>query len=123
MSYFSKKNSSSSSYNWRDHTSSIPDAQALLQKLLSAQGQLDINPLEVEAIAQSFELWAQSWIGAKVIIFIDNTTAFTSLSKQTLAGASNFPLRRSLLLAAKFDILIEAQWLPGSTNTLAAAPT
>ena len=80
-----------------------------------------INVHEVEAILLAFQLWSPTWHRHRVIVHTDSTTAFSGLQDSTLRGPANAPLRQTLLLAAKWDIVIEPQWVEGKRNGLADA--
>ena len=97
----------------------IPQGQAFIAKtqyfgrphIEQSQDKQSINVFEVEAILLAFELWAKSWIRQRVIIYTDSSTAESGLLKNTLIGQPNAPLRELLLLASKYDIVIEALWI------------
>ncbi len=80
-----------------------------------------INVHEVEAIFLAFQLWSPTWHRHRVIVHTDSTTAFSGLHHSTLQGPANAPLRQTLLLAAKWDIVIEPRWVEGKKNCLADA--
>ena len=70
-----------------------------------------INVFEAEAILLAFELWAESWARQRVIIYTNSSTTESGLLNNTLIGQPNAPLRELLLLASKYDIVIEARWV------------
>lgn len=80
-----------------------------------------INVHELEALLVVFDIWAKSEHQSKVIVFINNTTAFNGLTNLTLRGPGNKPLRKILLLAAQNGIVIEAHWIKSADNGLADA--
>ena len=80
-----------------------------------------INIHELEAVLLAFRLWAPRWTRTRLIIYTDNTVAFSGLAKQSLGGQANSPLREILLIASKYDILIEPRWIDSETNALADA--
>lgn len=80
-----------------------------------------INVHEIEAILLAFQLWAPRWSKQRLRVFTDSTTAFSGLREFTLKSPPNAPLREIWLLAAKWDIVIEAHWIEGRRNGLADA--
>lgn len=80
-----------------------------------------INVHGVEAILLAFQLWAPRWSKQRLRVFTDSTTAFSDLREFTLKGPPNAPLREIWLLAAEWDIVIEAHWIEGRRNGLADA--
>ena len=54
-------------------------------------------------------------------MYTDSSTAFEGLTRQTLRGEANKPLREILLLAAKYDIQITPRWITSQQNGLADA--
>lgn len=88
---------------------------------IESEEHFDINPLEVAAVLAAFRKWAHLWHYFRVIVVTDNTTTHTGLTKDTVRGAANAPLRKIMLIAAELDIEITSRWLAGSQNTLADA--
>ena len=82
---------------------------------------LDINEEEMGAIRQAFQIWGSHWASCEVRIYTDNTTAAIGLSSSSTHGRALPELRAILLLAARNDIIIRPQWIPGNTNSLADA--
>ncbi len=82
-----------------------------------------INVHKVEAIFLAFQIWAEKWSGQQLRVFTNSTTAHSRLREFTLKGPPNAPLREIWLLAAKWDIVIEAHWIEGKSNRLADALT
>ena len=76
---------------------------------------------EVEAILLAFQIWAPKWSKQRLRVFTNSTTAFSGLREFTLKCPPNAPLREIWLLAAKWDIVIEAHWIEGRKNRLANA--
>ncbi len=66
-----------------------------------------INVHEMETIRLAFQLWSRIWQRRRVIVHTDSMTAFSGLQDSTLRGPANAPLRQTLLLAAKWDIVFE----------------
>ena len=81
----------------------------------------DINPFEIAAIWLAFTTWGHAWRHKRVVIHTDSSTARDGLTKHTLRGVANVPLRKTLLLAASLDVDVEPHWLPGKNNELADA--
>ncbi len=54
-------------------------------------------------------------------VFTDSTNAHSRLSEFTLKGLPNAIVREIWLLAAKWNIVIEADWIEGKKNRLADA--
>ncbi len=80
-----------------------------------------INVHEVEAILLVFQIWAEKWSGQRLRVFTESITAHSGLRKFTLEGPANALLRGIWLLAAKWDIVIEAHWIERKKNWLADA--
>ncbi len=80
-----------------------------------------INVQEVEAILLAFQIWAEKWSDQRLRVFIDSTIAHSGLREFNLKGPSNAALREIWLIAAKWDIVIEAHWIKGKENGLADA--
>lgn len=80
-----------------------------------------INIHELEAILLAMEAWGGHWSRTKLIIHTDSSTAFNGLTRNTLRGTANSPLRKILLLAAKHDIKIIPHWISSEENGLADA--
>lgn len=77
-----------------------------------------INIYKVEAIFLVFQVWSPTWHKKRVIIHTSSTAAFGLEDSilQNLANASQCPI---LLLAAKCDAVIKAQWIDKKRNGLA----
>ena len=73
------------------------------------------------AVEQALLHWGKSWHGAKVIMHIDNRAVAYVITNQTIRSATISVLRRCLLLATKYDLEIETQWIPIKDNSLADA--
>ncbi len=81
----------------------------------------NINVHEVKAILLAFHIWDEKWSGQRLRMFTDITNADSGQREFTLKGHPNASLREIWLLAAKWDILIEAQWIKGEKNRIADA--
>lgn len=55
------------------------------------------------------------------MIYTDNTTTKSRINSSTLKSPANTPLGELTLVAAKFDTILEAQWIPSEANGLADA--
>ncbi len=77
-----------------------------------------INVHKVEAILLAFQIWAEKCSGQWLRVFTDSTTAHSGLREFTLKGPPNAPLREIWLLAAKWDIVIEAHRIEGKRKGL-----
>ncbi len=67
-----------------------------------------INVYELEAILLAFKIWAPRWSKQRLKVFTDSTSTFSSLREFILKGPPNAPVQEIWLLAAKWDIVIEA---------------
>ncbi len=67
-----------------------------------------INVHKVEAILLAFQIWAPRWSKQRLRVFTEITIAFSGLFEFTLKGPPNAPPREIWLLAAKWDLVIEA---------------
>ena len=52
---------------------------------------------------------------------VDNRAIAHGMANRTIRGASMAILRRCMLLAAEFDLELEARWIPTKENALADA--
>ena len=80
-----------------------------------------INTKEMRAVEQALLYWGRQWRGSKVIMHVDNRAVAHGLENQTIRGAPMDVLRRCLLLAAEYDLDLEARWIPTRENALADA--
>ena len=78
-----------------------------------------INVYEVEVILLVFQIWVEKWADQRLRVSTDSTTVHLGLFEFTLNGLPNTPLREIWLLAAKWDIVIEAHWIKKKKNRLA----
>lgn len=78
-----------------------------------------INVHRVEAILLLFQTWAPLWYRHRIIVHTDSSTVYSGLLDSTFKGPPNAPLREIFLLAAKWNIVIEPQWVEGKQNGLA----
>jgi hypothetical protein len=75
----------------------------------------------MEAINFALQTWGPTWASSRVHVFTDNKSSELELIKQTLKSPSNLPLRQALLRAAALDIILEPNWIQGTSNTFADA--
>ena len=75
----------------------------------------------MRAVEQALLYWGRQWKGSKVILHVDNRAVAHGLENQTIRGAPMDVLRRCLLLAAEYDLDLEARWIPTRENALADA--
>ena len=117
--YFSGFNGS-----WEAAASALPKTSLYARRSTqtnAATEEFNVNPEEVQAVLEGFKLWALLWQQKKVIVRTDNFTTASGLSRTTLKGKSNAPLREIMLLAAANDIEVHSEWIAGETNALADA--
>ena len=86
-----------------------------------ARAREHINTKEMRAVEQALLYWGRWWRGSKVILHVDNRAVAHSLKNQTLRGAPMDVLRRCLLLAAEYDLDLEARWIPTRVKAIADA--
>ena len=80
-----------------------------------------INVPEVETILLAFQFWAPIWHRYRIVVHTDSSTAISSMQDSTLRWPANAALRETLLLAVRWNIVIEPQWVEGKRNGLADA--
>ena len=80
-----------------------------------------INTLEMRAVEQVLLYWGRLWRGKLLVIHVDNQAVAYGLAKRTMRGAPMRVLRRCLLLAAEYDLDLEARWVSTTENALADA--
>ena len=80
-----------------------------------------INTKEMRAVEQALLYWGRKWQGTTVIMHIDNRAVVHALDNKTIRGEPMTVLRRCLLLAAKYDLEIQPQWISTYDNVLADA--
>ena len=86
-----------------------------------ARAREHINTKEMRAVEQALLYWGSQWRGPKVIMHVDNRAVAHCLKNQTIRGAPMDVLGRCLLLAAEYDLDLEARWIPTRENALADA--
>ena len=84
-----------------------------------ARAREHINTKEMRAVEQPLLYWRRQWRGSKIIMHVDNRAVAHGLEKQIIRGAPMDVLRRCLLLAAEYDLDLEARWIPTRENPLA----
>ena len=82
---------------------------------------LDINIHKIEAIKFALLTQGPLWTLLRITIYTDNKTSELGLIKQTLQSLANAPLQEALLLATKYNIVIQPIQIQGTTNTLVDA--
>ena len=80
-----------------------------------------INVKEMIAVFVAFKKWAPLVAGCHLLLFCDNTAVVSGLRRRTSRGHLMAVLRKTLLLAARYDIEIEPHWIPSGENCLADA--
>ena len=80
-----------------------------------------INTQEMRAVEQVLLYWGRQWKGKRLIIHTDNRAVAHALANRSIRGAPMQVLRRTLLLAADYDLELEAIWISTKDNTLADA--
>ena len=90
-------------------------------RVLFSQRNEHINVKEMIAVLVAFKRWAPLLAGCRLHLFCDNTAVVSSLRRRTSRGRLMAVLRKTLLLAARYDIEIEPQWIPSAENCLADA--
>ena len=93
--------------DWKLAAESLPITQAfsaLVQR--DSNVEFNINAFELTAIMLALQQWASSWQHHQVVVHTDNFPSKKGLTRQTLKGEANVVLRKCLLEAAKFDIVI-----------------
>jgi hypothetical protein len=111
-----------SASDWKLVAESLPITQAfsaLVQR--DADVEFNINVFELAAIMLALQRWAPLWRHHQVVVHTDNFPSKEGLTRQTLKGEANAVLRKCLLEAAKFDIVVTPAWVAGSNNELADA--
>ena len=103
---------------WTVNVLRIPQENTFFS-VIEGRDQSHINVHEVEAVLSAFQQWSHVWHHKRVIVYTDNTTTFAGLAKQTLNSEANGPLRETMLIAARYDILIDARWIESEQNGLA----
>ena len=68
-----------------------------------------INTKEMRAVGQALLHWGNKWREMKVVMHTDNKAVVYGMENRTIRGGSMKVLRRCLLLAAEFDLKIEAK--------------
>lgn len=80
-----------------------------------------INVKEVAAVTHSLKRWGAALRGYALCIYTDSTTVRSGIRRGFLHGPPMVPLRQLLLEAARFDINLTCEWIPGRENCLADA--
>jgi len=80
-----------------------------------------INVKETAAVAHALKRWGTVLQGHALCIYTDSSTVVSGILRGSLHGPPMAQLRRLLLEAAKFDITLRCEWIPGQENRLADA--
>jgi ribonuclease HI len=109
--------------SWEAHAHSVAQNHSFAERVNRKDRRIKthINILEVQAILIAFQKWSNHWSKQRIIVFTDSSTALSGLTKLSLHGKANKPLREILQIAASLDITFEAHHIPGANNTLADA--
>lgn len=102
-------------FYYRDDIQSWSNVAYIMQKQAFAvpiTNLSHINVHELEVILLVMDTWGKYWSRTKLVVHTDSITAFNGLTRNTLRGTANSPLREILLLAAKHDIKIIPHWIP-----------
>jgi hypothetical protein len=75
----------------------------------------------MKIILLAFQLWAIAWKRQKVVIHTDSKTVFTDFCRSTLKSSANASFKEILFLIAKWDIVIQNQWISKKSNQLTNA--
>ena len=78
-----------------------------------------INTQEMRTVEQVLLHWGALWKHKPLIIHTDNQAVAHGLTNETICGAPMRVLRRCLLLAAEYDLDLEARWISTKDNALA----
>ena len=84
-----------------------------------ARAREHINTKEMLGVEQALLYWGRQCKGSKVIMHGDNRAVAHGLENQTIRGPPMDALRRSLLLAAKYNLDLEGRWILTGENALA----
>ena len=90
-------------------------------RVLFSQRNEHINVKEMIAVHVAFKKWGPQLAGCHLLLFCDNTAVVSGLRRRTSRGRLMAVLRKTLLLAACYDIEIEPRWIPSGENCLADA--
>ena len=76
---------------------------------------------EMRAVEQALLHWGSSWHGKRVFLHTDNRCVAYGIAKRTIRAGSMEVLRRCVLLAAEYNLELEAEWISTNANALADA--
>jgi Reverse transcriptase (RNA-dependent DNA polymerase) len=80
-----------------------------------------INWKEMFAIFFAVSLWADEWIGCRVILMCDNSAVVEAINKKSMRGITITILQFILLIACIRDIELHSEWLSSEDNAIADA--
>ena len=95
---------------------SINQNMAFRAQLLDTS--FSINVHEMKTILLNFQTWRHFWIKRRIKIFIDNVTIYSKFFISIFKSSANFSLRKTLLIAIKWNIIIEYHWIKKIVNGL-----
>ena len=75
----------------------------------------------MHAIAYIFNLWSTNWQHSALSIYTDSMVVYYGIKKTVVRGVVNESLRKILLAAIAYDIILSAKWILGDLNGLADA--
>jgi hypothetical protein len=84
----------------------IDQEKAFIFILLTMINSVSINVREIEAILLTIQIYEKEWNKTRLLVFTNNTTAFSELINQILKELVNDSLREIHLIAIKWDIVI-----------------
>jgi len=86
-----------------------------------AKAREHINTQEMRAVEQVLLHWGRRWKGKLLLMHVDNQAFAHGLTNGTIRGAPMRVLTRCLLLAAEYDLDLQAHRVPTNENALADA--
>ena len=72
-------------------------------RVLFSQRNEHINVKEMVAVHVAFKRWGHQLAGGHLVLFCDNTAVVSGLRRRTSRGRLMAVLRKTLLLAARYD--------------------
>jgi len=86
-----------------------------------AKAREHMNTEEMRAVEQVLLHWGRRWKGKLLLMYVDNQAVAHGLTNGTIRGAPMRVLRRCLLLAAEYDLDLQAHWVSTNEDALADA--
>ena len=87
-------------------------------RVLFSQRNEHINVKEMVAVHVAFIKWGPKLARCHLVLFCDNTAVVSALRRRTTRGRLMAVPRKTLLLAARYDIAIDPRWIPSGENCL-----